>query len=329
MESSKILKLIFFFALVGVSTFTTAKTNLGVLLQDRDDNILTQVSGLTHFKDTFYFVSQEEHKLYFAHQSELLEKKPDIIKLKFIELNGDIPEDASWEAAAFAQNESGIEIYMTYEHTGEDGVGNFHGVYKGKFSENTNQPITLTPISTELPLNSAIPAPENHNFGYEALTALNNGQLLLISEMDGQNALNITELGEIKDVVISNHGLRVSDMTKTSNPSCFITTSFCYKHDPVCQKNNDKTSLKLAAFFYNQQNQQLTLNSLVDLSQQYLSIPISDGETLDLYNAEGITLVDNDVFVVNDNRPSNGVGTYFQHWRDITVDQKHCKVLYK
>jgi hypothetical protein len=62
----------------------------------------------------------------------------------------------------------------------------------------------------------------------------------------------------------------------------------------------------------------------MDVSQHYLSLTSLDGERQGVYNAEGVAYFAGDIYVVNDNQPGNGVGSYLMRWANVAVDEHTC-----
>ena len=301
---------------------------LNILLQNEAGENLNQLSGLTRFEQNFVFVSQKQHRLYIADIGQTVNNGNDPLNLKPINIVGEVPVLPSWESAVIYREGQTAKVFLTHEHTGEKDQGDFHGLYYGEFQGELSALNTLTvrAIDVNLPLNQhpQIPIGDRGDFGFESLVKLKNGNVLLVSEMDGSDALIYSETGLVSPISIDRHGLRVSDFAVTSGENCFVATSFCYKHDPVCETVPEQSTLKLASFVLKQDR--LVLTSQLDLTDSYISIPTLDNNDYGLFNAEGVTVLDGKFYIVNDNQPGNGVGSYLKHWPDVTIDEKQCKL---
>ncbi|MDC2888219.1 hypothetical protein [Psychrosphaera algicola] len=125
-------------------------------------------------------------------------------------------------------------------------------------------------------------------------------KLLLLPELSSRPAISLNKFGEQQDIEMSQHGFRISDATHIYD-QCAIITSFCYKNDPICEKQNKRSKLVLASIQLD--SEQIVFNKTVNISEQHLQTNISKNSYPALFNAEGIVMDNGYVYLVNDDNP--------------------------
>jgi len=307
-----------------------------VSLIDKNGNGMEQVSGMTEFGDVLIFVAQKENKLFYVDVNKALlalSLHGDVraLKLKEVVMIGGFPEEASWEAITTASIDGANYLFLSYEHLGEDegADGNFHKIYKAKINleEQELKVSKVTEFSKALPVNksSAIPVEDQSNFGYEAIEWLEEKrQLVLLPELTGLNSVTLNEKGEVAHFSELTHGFRISDVASTSNEECLLVSSFCYKSDPICVKDENNSKLSLAQIRLG--TNKFEVDRVEDISNVAIEMETINGNEMDTFNAEGISVIGRDILLVNDNAPSKGVPTML---RKLELPQnllEQCKI---
>ncbi|MBU2883015.1 hypothetical protein KO525_01815 [Psychrosphaera sp. B3R10] len=287
-----------------------------VLIRDESGAAIHQISGMTKLSSMFLFVSQENHKLFYVskkHVDSVFEENAEILQLKSIMLTGDLPKKPSWEGIVIGFSDNKNYLFLSHEHNGNDGDAQFHQIYRAVLdfddAKQTLQLGVVKPFSKPLPFlqPQGKTIKESTNFGYEAMLWQGDGQkLLLLPELSSRPAISLNKFGEQQDIEMSQHGFRISDATHIYD-QCAIITSFCYKNDPICEKQNKRSKLVLASIQLD--SEQIVFNKTVNISEQHLQTNISKNSYPALFNAEGIVMDNGYVYLVNDDNPGNGAFT--------------------
>lgn len=284
-----------------------------VLIRDNSGAAIHQISGMTKIGSMFLFISQENHKLYYVskkHVESVFDENYEVLQLNSLPLVGELPHKPSWESIVIGLSDDQNYLFLSHEHNGHDGDVQIHQIYRAALNFNEEaQTLELgvveafgKPLPFLQPSGKTIK--ESTNFGYEAMMWQSESQqLLLLPELSSGPAVYLDSAGTQKDKKISQHGFRISDASIINN-QCAIITSFCYKNDPICEKRNKRSKLVLASIRIDENK--VAIKNTVDISALHLQTDISINNTPALFNAEGIA-VDNDyVYLVNDDRPGNG-----------------------
>ena len=303
------------------------------MLTDDGGALINQISGMTHFSDLILFIAQKENRLFYTEVRNALGalERGEKLRLKSISLEGAFPSEASWEAITVAEIDGVSRLFLSYEHLGDDStkIGNFHKIYVANLGlrKRILHVSEVKEFSDALPVNNnkAIPVEDQTNFGYEAIEWIEqNRQLVLLPELNGLDSITLDEYGEIHHFSKIKHEFRISDMASSNGDQCLIVSSFCYKSDPVCKKSNKQSKLTLAQLRLN--NNAMQIGKTVDISTAVIDMETLDGLGMDTFNAEGISIIGDDILLVNDNEPSKGVGSMLRKIKLPRNLQELCKI---
>lgn len=300
---------------------------LSLQLYDEKTQNIPQISGMTRFKEWLLFVSQEQHKVYYASVADIneaLEHHEVSITLKHIALTGELPLKPSWEALEVVGGDQIQTLVLSHEHNGKNGDAPFHQLFSAAvFSASDPKVFSLghtTPLGENLPFfrdKQGFTQPYT-NFGYEAIFWLPYSErIILMPELSRREAYSIDKINQITHLEVAPHGYRISDAAPLGQ-HCVAITSFCYKDDPICEKSDGKSSLKLAVFKLEEKRLKL-------LDERVLPNHMLKYQLSWLYNAEAIAIHGTYLYLVNDNRPGKNAKSVLRRLPNPFTEQPQCR----
>lgn len=279
------------------------------------------VSSVDASDEYVFFLEERGPKLKVATKVGVItafEKQKAILPMQHVELLG-FPEAkkyVSWEAIAISKD--GKKAFLVSEDSEYGEYLLYQATIKYKSSG-----ITLTlndkpvwrgdgKITDKARTVRALNKGGNHqrydnwNHGFEALAFLEDKNELFITHETNFIAPSFVDLNnnESKQGLLSNHQFRISDLTNfpQNGEQCMLGVSFCWNGDSseICKSSANESALHVFG---------------MSIKNNNINIEAQSDNLLDIigtskYNAEGIFLLGNYIYLVNDSSAPKGTISY-------------------